>query len=59
MTNPERFQKAVQAILTIPPEQTAQINRQTEQEYEAGRDGSVERPRRDGGATSTAAVRLL
>lgn len=44
MTNAERFQKAVQAVLSIPPEKAAEINRQTKQEYEARRDEAVKRP---------------
>jgi hypothetical protein len=35
MTNAERFQKAVQAVLSIPPDQVEKINRHTRQEYEA------------------------
>ena len=34
VTEAERFQKAMQAILSVPPERAEDINRQTRQEYE-------------------------
>lgn len=34
MTDAERFQKAMQAILSVPPERAEEINRQTRLEYE-------------------------
>ena len=37
MTDAERFQKAMQAILSVPPERAEEINRQTRAEYEKGR----------------------
>ena len=38
MTAAERFQKAVQAILSVPPERAEEINRQVEHEYETAPD---------------------
>ena len=34
MTKAERFQKAMEAILSVPPERSEEINRQTRAEYE-------------------------
>ena len=35
MTNAERFQKALQAILSTPPDQVEQINQQVKDDYAA------------------------
>jgi hypothetical protein len=48
MTEAERFQKAVQAILSVSPERADEINRQTRREYEnrkAHRDQSKDTKR--------------
>ena len=43
MTDAERFQKAMQAILSVPPERAEEINRQTRQEYEKRKDSEDRR----------------
>ena len=35
MTNAERFEKALQAIFSMPPERVEQINRQAKDDYSA------------------------
>lgn len=35
MTNAERFQNALQSILSTPPEKVEEINRQAEADYKA------------------------
>ena len=35
MTDAERFEKAMQAILSVPPERAKEINRLTEADYAA------------------------
>ena len=41
MTNAERFHKAMQSILSVPPEKVEEINRETQAAYLASTKGST------------------
>ena len=41
MTDAERFEKALQAIFAVPPEQAAEINQQSESDYSAFGRGCI------------------
>lgn len=45
MTNAERFQKALQTIISTPPEQVEQINQQAKDDYAAFRRREVKEER--------------
>ncbi len=44
MTNAERFNLAIKAALSLPPEEVKEINRQTRQDYEARRSAKKRPP---------------